>query len=206
MRAGSPPTPEELLRRAWTINWMDRLPRLWEDWQTWFIDIEETHTSLAALTFFRSPFSQRSWVTAAGCILDTASIRLSALDLPAEPEAALCIRAGYLALRRISDFFGIPYDPEPSADDPISIGRDEYDRVVDQLAADGLPVVADRDAAWRAFAGWRVNYDPVLLALASLTMAPYAPWSSDRSAAYRPPPLSSGRRPRAQRRSTGGAR
>jgi len=40
---------------------------------------------------------------------------------------------------------------------------------------------ADRDQAWLDFAGWRVNYDTVLLALAELTMAPYAPWSSDRS-------------------------
>jgi hypothetical protein len=42
-------------------------------------------------------------------------------------------------------------------------------------------LIADRDAAWRDFAGWRVNYDTVLLALAAMTMAPYAPWSSDRS-------------------------
>ena len=40
----------------------------------------------------------------------------------------------------------------------------------------------DRDQAWRDYAGWRVNYDTVLLALADLIMAPYAPWTSDRSA------------------------
>ena len=45
----------------------------------------------------------------------------------------------------------------------------------------GVPLIADRDQAWRDFAGWRVNYDTVLLALAAMTMAPYAPWSSDRS-------------------------
>ena len=39
----------------------------------------------------------------------------------------------------------------------------------------------DRERAWRDFAGWRVNYDRVLLALCSLVMAPPAPWSSDRS-------------------------
>jgi hypothetical protein len=39
----------------------------------------------------------------------------------------------------------------------------------------------DRDQAWYDFSGWRVNYDSVLLALATLTMAPYAPWISDRS-------------------------
>ena len=40
---------------------------------------------------------------------------------------------------------------------------------------------ADLDRAWRDFAGWRVNYDRVLLAMAALTMAPDAPWSLDRS-------------------------
>ena len=35
------------------------------------------------------------------------------------------------------------------------------------------------------FAGWRVNYDEVLLFLANTTAAPYAPWSSDRGSLYR---------------------
>jgi hypothetical protein len=39
---------------------------------------------------------------------------------------------------------------------------------------------ADRQQAWEDFAGWRVNYDTVLRALAKLTMAPEAPWISDR--------------------------
>jgi hypothetical protein len=65
--------------------------------------------------------------------------------------------------------------------DPISISRSEFDAVYDRLAAKGVPLKPDRDQAWLDFAGWRVNYDPVLLALADLTMAPPAPWSSDRS-------------------------
>jgi hypothetical protein len=50
-----------------------------------------------------------------------------------------------------------------------------------EAAVDGVPLKADLEQAWRDFAGWRVNYDRVLLPLAALTMAPYAPWSSDRS-------------------------
>ena len=50
----------------------------------------------------------------------------------------------------------------------------------DRLAADGLPLKADRDQGWRDFAGWRVNYDDVLVPLARLIRAPVAPWSSDR--------------------------
>ena len=49
-----------------------------------------------------------------------------------------------------------------------------------QLAEARVPLKADLDQAWRDFAGWRVNDDRVLLSLAALTVAPYAPWSSDR--------------------------
>lgn len=49
--------------------------------------------------------------------------------------------------------------------------------------------------AWRDFAGWRVNYDTVLVALAGLTMAPYAPWSSDRLPGGGPRPPVRRRRP-----------
>ena len=59
--------------------------------------------------------------------------------------------------------------------------RHEYDQAYARLAQAGLPLKADLDQAWLDFAGWRVNYDTVLLALAALTMAPEAPWSSDRS-------------------------
>ena len=57
----------------------------------------------------------------------------------------------------------------------------QFDDVCRQLATIGVPIKQDRDQAWRDFSGWRVNYDRVLIALAGLTMAPYALWSSDRS-------------------------
>jgi hypothetical protein len=49
--------------------------------------------------------------------------------------------------------------------------------------------------AWRDLAGWRVNYDTVLLALCSITMAPPAPWSSDRAPVFRTPALFAKRPP-----------
>ena len=66
---------------------------------------------------------------------------------------------------------------------------EEFDAVWDRLADDGMTLRADRDDAWLDFTGWRVNYDAVLVALAGLTDAPSAPWSSDRAAPYRRPPL-----------------
>ena len=86
-------------------------------------------------------------------------------------------------MRGICDFFGIAHDVDPHyPETPISISRAEFDAVCDELAMVGVPLVANRNQAWNDFAGWRVNYDAVLLALCAITMAPEAPWSSDRAA------------------------
>jgi hypothetical protein len=112
--------------------------------------------------------------------LEAAALTASTLDIPHDPHADLCIRAGYLALRNIVDFFGLPHNPNPAPDDPISVTRAEYDVVCAELEAAGVPLKVDRDQAWRDFAGWRVNYDTILRILAGRTMAPKAPWSGDR--------------------------
>jgi hypothetical protein len=184
-RAGTPPTVAEMIARSHRTGELERLRDVWLFWQTWFAELEESHTSLSPLVFFRSPQPQRSWITAAGNVMDSAAFILSAVDVPFNPQAAFCIRAGFLALRQIADFIGLPHDTNPSPDTPISISRHEFDKVCDNLAAQDVPLKANREQAWRDFAGWRVNYDDVLLALAALTIAPYAPWISDRSAVQR---------------------
>jgi hypothetical protein len=113
--------------------------------------------------------------------MDAAAITLAAVNVPYEPSAALCLRAGFLSLRRISNYFGIsnPQDPHFPAD-PISISRDEFEATLKQLEGAGLPLKPDREQTWSDFAGWRVNYDHALIRLCMLLMAPLAPWSSDR--------------------------
>ena len=113
-------------------------------------------------------------------MLDGAALTISSIDVPHDVQADICIRAGYLSLQRIASGFGFAFDAQPSPDDPISITRQEWEDAMDDLAAGGVPIEPDRDRAWRDFAGWRVNYDTVLLELAELTDAPYAMWSSDR--------------------------
>lgn len=179
-RAGSPPSPVTLLVRYHRINGLDQIGELWMTWQAWFEVVEETHTALQPLVFYRSPQPDRSWVTAAGAVLDTAALVASTLDRARDPQAELCIRAGYLCLQRVAHVFGVPYNPEPAPVDPISVRREEFDEVYEALAREGIRLKPDRDQAWRDFAGWRVNYDSVLVALAVLTCAPPAPWSSDR--------------------------
>ncbi|MGW1682650.1 hypothetical protein [Saccharopolyspora sp. NPDC002376] len=188
-QAGTSAWAATLLERQARIGGLDDLEWFWRDWARWFADIEETHTSSPTLVHFRSPQPDRSWVTAAGAVLDTAALIDSTVDVPCQPPAELCIRSGYLALRRIGDFFGMPYDPDPKPDDPISIDRAEYDAVCQRLIDAGAPLRPDRDRTWRDFAGWRVNYDAVLLRLAWLCRAPSAPWSADRAIPFRPTPM-----------------
>ena len=55
VRAGSPPSALEMLKRFYRIHGLEKLADYWRNWEAWFADIEESHTTLPALTFFRSP-------------------------------------------------------------------------------------------------------------------------------------------------------
>lgn len=191
VRAGQPPTGVYLLELAWVVGRHETLRDLWMQWEHWFTDVDESHSSNPLLTFFRSPHADQSWVTAAGAVLDAASLFASSVDVTRAPEAEFMIRSGYLCLRHVADFFQIPVDHDPKPDDPIEVAREEFDVAYDRLVRTGVPVRPDRDQAWRDFAGWRVNYDAALIGLAQLTMAPWAPWSSDRyeDGDYTPPLL-----------------
>ena len=180
VRAGAPPTPIEMLVRYHRLGRLNALSDVWDEWEIWFSQIGETHTSLASLPFFRSPQSGRSWVVASGAILDAAALTLAIVDIPHDSQADICIRAGYVSLREIAKLFRLHYHPDPEPDHPISVTRAEFDLAYDLLAEQGVPLKPDRDQGWRDYAGWRVNYDDLLISLARLTMSPPAPWSSDR--------------------------
>lgn len=195
-RAGSPATALAMLIRYHAIEGLDQIGEIWTTWQLWFETVEETHIALQPLVLYRSPQPGRSWITAAGCVLDTASIVASTLERRRDPGAELCVRAGYICLQRIAAVFGIPFNDDPAPTDPISVTRAEYDRLCDDLLEAGVPIKSDRDQCWRDFAGWRVNYDIALVALSVFVSAPQAPWSSDRVPSSRRLPMRADKRAR----------
>lgn len=184
VRADSPPSAVVMLTRFHRLHGLDALHEQWVRWEQWFSELEETHSSLPVLVFYRSQQPDHSWVNAAGAVMDSAALTRAAVDIPMDVQADLAIRAGYLALRRIADFFFIRYEPDPRPTDPISIDRQRFDHVLEVLASAGIPLRPDRDQAWHDFSGWRVNYDAVLRGLERLTMAPESWWERPMASAY----------------------
>jgi hypothetical protein len=176
LRAGKPSSAPTL------IAWLNRSGSLrddeqWFRWEQWFVEIEESHTSLPILSFFRSPQPGRSWVTAAGIVLDTAALITSTMDQPRSPQMELCFKAGCITMNRIYRFFQERAHSRPShllaetesLEEPT---RREFMRAYAELQAHGVPVVPDQEAAWQQFHQLRGRYDAALTFLAKLTMAP----------------------------------
>ena len=104
LRAGTPASACTLLVWLNSSGSLQDDDAQWADWEQWFVEIEESHTSLPILSFFRSPQPGRSWVTAGGLILDTANLLFSALDGPRTRQMELTFTAGCLALNRVYRF------------------------------------------------------------------------------------------------------
>jgi hypothetical protein len=94
VRAGSPPSAREMIWRYWQLERMPEIREVWVEWQRWFVEVEETHTSHPTIAFFRSSHTDHSWVTSAGAVLDGAALVLSSVDGPRDVEGEFLIRAG----------------------------------------------------------------------------------------------------------------
>ena len=112
-----------MITRMHRLSGLEAMHDLWERWEQWFAEIEETHSSLPVLVFYRSQQHDHSWVNAAGAVMDAAALMRSSVATPWDVQADLTIRAGYLALRRIATYFQIPFDPHPGPMDATSVDR-----------------------------------------------------------------------------------
>lgn len=178
VRAGVPATPWGILEIAQSVDSYALLDELWREWEQWFIEVGETHSTLTILNFYRSPTPDQTWIGSAAAVLDAAALFNAVVDLTPSPTAGLCIRSGWLNLRRVADYFDVPYPQKVSRKTPISISREEFDIVLTRLERGGVPLIADREAGWRDFVGWRVNYDFIVEASYELFNCPRTDWRS----------------------------
>ncbi|MDO7848807.1 hypothetical protein Q5H92_20750 [Hymenobacter sp. M29] len=176
LRAGTPPTAACLLGWLNHDGSVQNDDQQWAAWEQWFVEIEESHTSLPILSFFRSPQPGRSWVMAGGLILDTAALLFAAVDGPHPRQVEITFKAGCLALNRVYRFFDNKAGAEPTdllpAEHDEELRRADFDEACRLLADKGLRLCEDRAAAWAHYRELRGRYRTALEFLARLTMAP----------------------------------
>lgn len=179
-RAGAPAWGPELLFRYQNVDLVPQLPLLYQEWERWAADVAETHTNYPVLIYFRSPHPLRSWILGLLAVMDSAAIYLALCPGSAPTEARLCLRMGFLCLRDIAAFLGVPFDPDPLPQDPIILSFDDFAAGLARLEEVGFPMERTPEEAWPHFRGWRVNYESVAYALANVVSAPPGPWSGPR--------------------------
>ncbi len=198
--AGNPPTVARFLQTLHRTGALET-PEFWRTQTDWIIDAEQTHTAFPILTYFPEAHANLSWVATMGTMLDAAAVVVSATETSshavledAEKGPLMALVYGIPTVDRIARAAGVPLEPAPGLLDltthiandaapEICISRQEY---LDALAAVspmlGLPDTLDPDEGWRRFAWIRAAYDRPLRALAGITRAQPAPWTTDRPA------------------------
>ncbi|WP_139924782.1 hypothetical protein [Hymenobacter sp. DG01] len=177
LRTGTSSSTVGLIRWVHQTGSISDEKEQWQYWEEWFVEIEESHTSLPILSFFRSPQPGRSWVMAADIILETAALLLSTVDAPRNPHMVLCFKAGCLAINRVSRFFKFEADtkePEPPSDkEPVEDPKyQDFQKACQELQEAGVPLLSDQQAAWHKYQKLRGEYAEAIHYLANLTMAP----------------------------------
>jgi hypothetical protein len=87
-RAGSPPTPSEMLRRHAEAGVMEALVEQLHVWEEWVADMMESTLSYPILAFYRSQHDRESWLSSLITILDTCALIEVCLDSTGPNEAA----------------------------------------------------------------------------------------------------------------------
>jgi hypothetical protein len=165
-----------------------RLGELWQTWITWFADLATSGSTLSGELFLRSSRWDRSWICAAGAMLDAASLVYSSLDLTTDPAADRLVRLGSRALRQVLDPLRLRCPDQPKwPETPINITQQEFEDAYGHLQQSGLPMQPDKNAAWATFAEHRVQYECQLMTLVRLKKPPRgARWTTDRDEARKP--------------------
>jgi hypothetical protein len=144
---------------------------LWEDWESWFRNIAETHALAPILAFVPTVQRGQTWLAAAAVALDSVSFYLSALEARGTSTAAVCHRTGVDALRLIAaelaDHRGVPKVRRGE-----HLTRSQFDTACERLTVLGATLRAERDACWVRFVELRAEYEAFLSNLGESLLVP----------------------------------
>jgi hypothetical protein len=186
---GSQPDGIKVVDAYVNIFGPSRLGELWQTWLGWFDDLATSGSTLSGELYLRSSRWDRSWISAAGAMLDAAALVDSSVDLSTDPAADRLVRFGSRSLRQVLEPLRLRCPEQPKwPQTAINITQQEFEDAYDHLQQSGLPMKSDKIAAWTTFAQHRVQYECPLMTLVRLKNPPRgARWTTDRDEAQ--PPL-----------------
>jgi hypothetical protein len=179
---GTPPDGVKVVDAYVNIFGPTRLGELWQTWTGWFADLATSGSTLSGELYLRSSRWDRSWICAAGAILDAAALVDSSVDLSTDPAADRLVRFGSRSLRQVLEPLRLHCPDRPKwPETPINVTQQEFDDAYAHLQQSGLPMKPDNTAAWETFAQHRVQYECSLMTLVRLKKPPRgARWTTDR--------------------------
>lgn len=175
-RTGPDGDGARLLAWLWDAHRAHTLGDVWETWEGYFRALAETHSVNPLLSLVPTVYAGQSWVLAALRALDAAALTASTVQSNAAQSARLCVATGAAELQEISAALW------PLA--PLKLGRQRlegdlasHDRTAhaaqcDSLTAAGLPLCADREAAFDEYHRLRQSYLPHVIRIAQAALVP----------------------------------
>ena len=171
-RAGSPPTATELLKRHADGHSIDSLEQLLREWEVWASELLESHMSYPMLGFYRSQYSNQSWLAAMASITDACSLIMVGIEGIRTFQARMTFSVARLAIIELSRVLRVK---EVVGANP-RLTSSEFIRMKKALKASGLEIVeADAEAQLAEF---RTTYEPFLGGLAEYLMLGLPRWIS----------------------------
>ncbi|MCZ2497959.1 two pore domain potassium channel family protein [Xylophilus sp. Kf1] len=171
LRAGSPPSAEELL--DWHAHGgADALERWLGRWESWAGDLIESQAAYPMLAFYRSQHEGQSWVGSLATVLDVCSLLIAGADDGRRQQAT----ATFVALRRtlveVCEVLQVP-----AAAGARSRPMDETARTRLGVSMRGILTEWENDpAAMQAVDRLRASYEPRVIALAAYLLLPLPAW------------------------------
>jgi len=171
-RAGSPPTATELLKRHAEGHSLDSLDQLLREWEVWTSELLESHMSYPMLGFYRSQYSNQSWLAAMASITDTCSLIMVGIEGVRTFQARMTFSVARLAIIELSRVLRV----EEIVGANPRLTSSEFIRMKKALKESGVEMV-ERDAEAR-LAKFRATYEPFLGGLAEYRMVGLPRWVS----------------------------
>ena len=153
-RAGEPPSGVVLLESHQRGGRTKEMSDVWEDFEGWFRELNETHVLSPILVFVPSTIRGQAWISASVAMLDATALALSSLNMQGQESARLCYESGTKALLAISKIF--QYSP-PNESSVVS-DRDTFEKALERLSAVGISVRSNREECWKTFSTLQIPY------------------------------------------------